>query len=256
MKVPEHSARTVIITGGARRLGAAIAQRLALSGWRVAIHHHQSSAEADAVVRAIGRGAVALRQDLEAADAGARLLAAARTAFGAPVTAIVNNASLFDYDTPPVVTADSLMRHHAINLSAPVMLANALAQQDDLAQGAVVNILDQKLANLNPDFFAYSCSKASLASATAMLAQALGPRIAVNAVAPGLTLPSADQTEEEYAAVARINLLQRPVAADAIAQAVAFLLSARGVQGQTLYVDNGQRLIPRSRDVMFATRGA
>ncbi len=118
-----------------------------------------------------------------------------------------------------------------------------------------MHVLDQKIANLNPDFFAYSCAKIALAGATVMLAQALGPRIAVNAVAPGLTLPSADQTDDEYRTVASINLLRRPVAAEAVADAVTFLLRARGLHGQTLYVDNGQRFLPRARDVMFATRG-
>lgn len=244
-----------IVTGGARRIGALIATRLVAEGWRVVVHHHRSAADAAALVARLGAEAVALDQDLGAPDAADALLLAARSAFAAPVSAIVNNASLFTHDYPPDVDAAAIDRHSAVNLRAPVLLAEALARQDDLARGAVVNILDQKIANLNPDFFAYSCAKIALAGATVMLAQALGPRIAVNAVAPGLTLPSADQSEDEYSAVASINLLQRPVAAEAVADAVAFLLAARGVHGQTLYVDNGQRFLPRARDVMFATRG-
>ncbi|PTS81587.1 short-chain dehydrogenase, partial [Sphingomonas sp. HMWF008] len=145
-------------------------------------------------------------------------------------------------------------RHYAVNLSAPVLLASALAVQDDLAEGAVVNILDQKLANPNPDFFSYSCAKFALGGATTMLAQALGPRIRVNAVSPGLSLPSADQTEAEFAAAAARNLLRRPVDPQDIARAVAFLLEARGVQGQNVFVDCGQRFLPRTRDVMFEDR--
>ena len=244
-----------IVTGGARRIGAVIATRLVAGGWRVAVHHHRSAADAAALVARLGPDAVALDQDLAEPDAAEALLLAARSAFAAPVTAIVNNASLFTHDYPPDVDAAAIDRHHAVNLRAPVLLAEALARQDDLARGAVVNVLDQKIANLNPDFFAYSCAKIALAGATAMLAQALGPRIAVNAVAPGLTLPSADQTDDEYRTVAAINLLRRPVAAEAVADAVAFLLGARGLHGQTLYVDNGQRFLPRARDVMFATRG-
>lgn len=250
------SAPTVIVTGGARRLGATIAHRLARAGWRVAVHYHRAKGEADALASELGRGAAAIGQDLGVADGGDALLLRAREILGGAVTAVVSNASLFDYDTPPEVEADALSRHYAVNLAGPVALANALARQEDLPRGAVVNILDQKVANLNPDFFAYSCSKVALAGATAMLDQALGPRIAVNAVAPGLTLPSLDQTEAEYRAVAAINLLRRPVAADAVADTVAFLLSARGIGGQVVYVDNGQRFLPRPRDVMFATRGA
>ena len=244
-----------IVTGGARRIGAVIAAHLVGSGWRVVVHHHRSAADATALVARLGPEAVALDQDLAEPDAAEALLLAARSAFAAPVTAIVNNASLFTHDYPPDVDAAAIDRHHAVNLRAPVLLAEALARQDDLARGAVVNVLDQKIANLNPDFFAYSCAKIALAGATVMLAQALEPRIAVNAVAPGLTLPSADQTDDEYRTVAAINLLRRPVPAEAVADAVAFLLVARGLHGQTLYVDNGQRFLPRARDVMFATRG-
>ncbi|WP_066652547.1 MULTISPECIES: SDR family NAD(P)-dependent oxidoreductase [Sphingomonas] len=244
-----------IVTGGARRIGAVIARRLIDAGWRVVVHHRASGSEAASLVADLGDDAVAIEQDLAAPDASDVLLEAARAAFAAPVTGLVNNASLFAHDFPPDVDAASIDRHSAVNLRAPVLLAQALARQDDLARGAVVNILDQKVVNLNPDFFAYSCAKIGLAGATVMLAQALGPRIAVNAVAPGLTLPSADQTEDEYRTVAAINLLQRPVDARAVADAVAFLLGARGVHGQTLYVDNGQRFLPRARDVMFATRG-
>ncbi len=113
-----------------------------------------------------------------------------------------------------------------------MLLASALARQD-IARGWVVNLLDQKLANLNPDYFSYTCAKAALAAATPMLAQALGPRIAVNAVAPGLTLPSDDQTDEEFAAVASLNLLGRPVGAERVADAVAYLIGSSGVHGQT-----------------------
>lgn len=244
-----------IVTGGARRIGAVIATRLVADGWWVVVHHHRSAVDAAALVAQLGTDAVALDQDLAAPDAPDALMVSARSAFGAPVSAVVNNASLFAHDYPPDVDATAIDRHTAVNLRAPVLLAEALARQDDLTRGAVVNILDQKIANPNPDFFAYSCAKIALAGATVMLSQALGPRIAVNAVAPGLTLPSADQSEEEYRTVAGINLLQRPVAVETVADAVAFLLQARGVHGQTLYVDNGQRFLPRARDVMFATRG-
>ncbi|BCA58038.1 SDR family oxidoreductase [Sphingomonas sp. HMP6] len=250
--------RTVLVTGAARRLGAVIARHLAGpesagGAWRVAIHHLHSADDAEALSAELP-GSIVLAGDLADAETPVALIAAARAGFDAPLMAVVNSASLFEYDTPPALTAASLQRHHAVNLEAPVLLASALAAQDDLAEGAVVNILDQKLANPNPDFFSYSCAKFALSGATTMLAQALGPRIRVNAVSPGLSLPSADQTEAEFAAAASRNLLRRPVDPQDIARAVAFLLEARGVQGQDLFVDCGQRFVAKTRDVMFEDR--
>jgi NAD(P)-dependent dehydrogenase (short-subunit alcohol dehydrogenase family) len=245
--------RTVLVTGAARRIGATIARELAGQGWRVAIHHHHSAEDADALAADLP-GATVVSGDLADPATPTDLVAASRAAFGAPLVAVVNNASLFDYDTPPRIAAQCLRDHAAVNLQAPVLLGNALAMQDDLAEGAVVHILDQKIANLNPDFFSYSCGKIALAGATTMLAQALGPRIRVNAVSPGLSLPSADQSDAEFVAAASKNLLQRPVDPTDIAHAVAFLLGARGVEGQNIFVDCGQHLLPSARDVMFEGR--
>ncbi|WP_374942493.1 SDR family oxidoreductase [Sphingomonas sp.] len=238
--------RTVLVTGGAKRLGAAIVRQLAAEGHRVVIHHGASGIEAEALAQEVG-AAGTVQGDL--ADPIA-LFDRARDVAG-PIDGLVNSASAFAFDTPPHSDASLAARLYAINCTAPVLLADALARQDDVADGAVVNLLDQKLANLNPDFFAYTCAKAALAAATVMQAQALAPRVRVNAVAPGLTLASADQTAEEFASVASLNLLRRPVGADAVAGAVAYLIGSRGVTGQTLYVDCGQRFLPRGRDVMF-----
>lgn len=245
--------RTVLVTGAARRIGAAIARHLGMRGWRVAVHHHHSPEEAEAVAADLP-GACVLTGDLALPETAARLVADARAAFGGPLGALVNNASLFAYDRPPLAEPAMLREHMAVNLDAPALLASALAAQADLADGAVVNILDQKVANLNPDFFSYSCGKIALGGATAMLAQALGPRIRVNAVSPGLSLPSLDQSEAEFRAVASENLLRSPVDVGAIAEAVAFLLTARGIAGQNVFVDNGQHFLPRDSDVMFQTR--
>ena len=238
------------MTGAARRIGAAIARYLAGQGWRVAVHYHEHAEEAVALAAALP-GAVALPGDLADPATPAALVARARAAVGAPLVGLVNNASLFRFDTPPQVDAALLGEHHAVNLAAPTLLASALALQDDLAEGAVVNLLDQKLANPNPDFFSYSCSRFALGGATTMLAQAVGPRIRVNAVSPGITLPSGNQTEAEFRAVASDNLLRRPVTVEDIVRAVAWLLDARGVAGQNLFVDCGQRFVPSARDVMF-----
>jgi NAD(P)-dependent dehydrogenase (short-subunit alcohol dehydrogenase family) len=251
--VKGEAPRTVIVTGGARRIGAVIARALADDGWRVAIHHHHSELDRE-VLCDLADVAPILTGDLADPATPAALIAGARAAFGGPVGAVVNSASMFAYDRPPLENAESLRAHASANLHAPVLLASQLAAQDDLAAGAVVNILDQKLANLNPDFFSYSCAKAGLAAATVMLAQGLGPRIRVNAVAPGISLPSGDQSEAEFRAVASRNLLRKPVDVGDVARAVAFLLSARGITGQTVFVDNGQRFLPKTRDVMFETR--
>lgn len=243
----------MLVTGASRRIGAVIVRHLAARGWRVAIHHHHSPRDAETLAADL-KGARVVTGDLACAETAPRLIAEIRVVFGAPLVALVNNASLFSYDRPPITEAAALPGHMAVNLDAPVLLASALAAQDDLVAGAVVNILDQKIANLNPDFFSYSCGKIALAGATAMLAQALGPRIRVNAVSPGLSLPSLDQNEAEFRAVASENLLRRPVEVSAIAEAVDFLLTARGIHGQNIFVDNGQHFLPRDSDVMFETR--
>ena len=244
--------RTVLVTGGAKRLGAAIARACAAAGWRVVVHYGASAAEAQALAAELDGASVP--GDLADPDGVAALFARARDAAGGPIAAMVNSASLFAYDRPEALDPALAARLHAINAVTPAMLAAALAAQDDLADGAVVNLLDQKLANPNPDFFSYSLSKYALAGATEMLAQALAPKVRVNAVAPGITLPSGDQSEAEFAAVAADNLLRRPVGAAAVAEAVVYLLGARSVTGQTLYVDCGQRFLRRDGDVMFEGR--
>jgi NAD(P)-dependent dehydrogenase (short-subunit alcohol dehydrogenase family) len=244
--------RTVLVTGGAKRLGAAIARACAAAGWRVVVHYGASAAEAQALAAELGGAAV--HGDLADPVGVAALFARARDVAGGPIAALVNSASLFAYDRPEAIDPALAAQLHAINAVTPAMLAAALAAQDDLADGAVVNLLDQKLANPNPDFFSYSLSKYALAGATEMLAQALAPKVRVNAVAPGITLPSGDQSEAEFAAVAADNLLRRPVGAAAVAEAVVYLLGARSVTGQTLYVDCGQRFLRRDGDVMFEGR--
>ncbi|MEN2785190.1 SDR family oxidoreductase [Sphingomonas qilianensis] len=242
--------RTVLVTGGAKRLGAIIARALAADGQRVVIHYGASRGAAEALAAEIG--AVGVVQGDLADTAGIDdLFARARAVAGGAIDGLVNSASAFDYDTPPALDPALLARLYAIGHSAPVLLASALARQDDVPDAAVVNVLDQKVVNLNPDFFSYTGGKLALAGATVMLAQALGPRVRVNAVAPGLCLPSGDQTDAEFAAVAAENALRRLVDPADVAAAVGFLLGARGITGQTVYVDGGQRLLPRERDVMF-----
>jgi NAD(P)-dependent dehydrogenase (short-subunit alcohol dehydrogenase family) len=249
--------RTMLVTGGAKRLGAAIVRRLAADGHAVVVHQGHSPEEAVALVGEIVAGggrAVTVAGDLSDLGTIGDLFTTARVAIGGPIHGLVNCASRFEFDRPPSVDPVLFAELGAINCGAPVLLASALASQDDVHDGAIVNLLDQKVANLNPDFFSYTCGKIALEGATRMLAQALGPRIRVNAVSPGLTLPSGDQSDEEFAAVASENLLRRPVGAEAVADAVAWLLTAKGVTGQNVFVDCGQRFLRRDGDVMFETR--
>lgn len=244
----------VLVTGAARRVGAAIVRRLASDGHGVVIHYGRSGEDAEALaaeLRAEGRAAWTISCDLADRDAVEALPARVADRAGASVDALVNSASEFVFDRPPNADPALLERLHAVNLAAPVRLACLVAERGGRS---VVNLLDQKVANPNPDFFSYSLSKAGLAAATGMMAASLSPATRVNAVSPGLTLPSDDQTEAEFARAAAKNLLRRPVGAEAVAEAVAFLLTARGITGQNLFVDCGQRFLPRDGDVMFEDR--
>jgi NAD(P)-dependent dehydrogenase (short-subunit alcohol dehydrogenase family) len=245
--------RTVLVTGGARRLGAAIARAAAAAGHRVVIHHGRSRDEAAALAREIGAAGIVGGDLADVAGIG-DLFARARRVAGGAIDGLVNSASLFEFDRPEAIDATLAARLYAVNCTAPLLLAGALAAQGEVSDGAVVNLLDQKVANPNPDFFSYSCAKLALAGATTMLAQAFAPRVRVNAVSPGLTLPSGDQSEAEFAAVARRNLLERPVGAANVAAAVVWLLDAASVTGQNLFVDAGQRFLKRNGDVMFEGR--
>ncbi|WP_174279614.1 SDR family NAD(P)-dependent oxidoreductase, partial [Sphingomonas bacterium] len=185
----------VLVTGGAKRLGAAIARQLAAAGDRVVIHYGRSGDEAGQLADAIG-AAGTVQGDLAALDTLADLWARAGEVAGGPIDGLVNSASEFVFDRPDAPDPALAARLYAVNCTAPVLLAHALAGQG--VDGAVVNLLDQKLANPNPDFFSYSLSKAALAEATTLMAQAFAPRVRVNAVAPGLTLPSGDQGEAAF----------------------------------------------------------
>ena len=243
--------RTVLVTGGAKRLGAAIVRRLAGAGHRVVIHYGRSGAEAATLAEQVG-AAGTVGGDLAETDALHDLFARAVDVAGGPIDALVNSASEFAFDRPAAVDRALAARLYAVNCTAPVMLAGALAGQE--VDGVVVNLLDQKLANPNPDFFSYTLAKTALEGATVLMAQAFAPRVRVNAVSPGLTLASGDQSVGEFDRTARQNLLKRPVGAESVADAVAWLIAAESVTGQNLFVDCGQRFVKRDSDVMFEGR--
>lgn len=251
------NSKVALVTGAARRIGRSIALALAQRGWDVVVHYGQSADEATATVRdieALGRRAAALRCDLADEQAVNRLLGEASAALG-PVSCVVNNASLFEGDTAADFSFASLDRHMHANLAAPVILARALhATTPDGAQSVVINLLDQKLFNLNPDFLSYTLSKAGLQTATTVLAQALAPKVRVVGVAPGLTLVSGNQTEEGFAKAHRMTPLGRASTPEDVASAVCFAAENQSMTGTTLLVDGGQHLIPLQRDVMFVAK--
>jgi NAD(P)-dependent dehydrogenase (short-subunit alcohol dehydrogenase family) len=249
--------RVALVTGAGRRLGRAIALGMAHAGWDVAVHYRASEAEAKAVVAeilALGRRAVALHCELADETAVRELVPRAVAALGA-VHCVVNSASLFDYDSAEDFSMAKLDAHMRANVGAPLLLAQALhAATPEGAQAAVINLLDQKLYNLNPDFLSYTLSKAALHTATTMLAQQLAPKLRVVGVAPGLTMVSGDQTEAGFANAHQQTPLGRSSTPQDIVDAVLYAASARAVTGTTLLVDGGQHLLPLSRDVMFLAK--
>jgi NAD(P)-dependent dehydrogenase (short-subunit alcohol dehydrogenase family) len=249
------SQKVALVTGAAKRIGRAIALEMARQGWDVAVHYGRSAAEAESTVReiaALGRRAAAVQCDLADEAAVRQLPARASTALGARIDCVVNNASLFDYDDAAGFSTAKLDAHMHANVAAPVLLAQALhAMTPEGAQAVVVNLLDQKLFNLNPDFLSYTLSKAALHSATVMLAQALAPKVRVAGVAPGITMVSGNQTEAGFEKAHAVTPLGRSSTPDDIAKAVCYVASAPAVTGTTLVVDGGQHLVPLSRDVMF-----
>jgi NAD(P)-dependent dehydrogenase (short-subunit alcohol dehydrogenase family) len=244
-----------LVTGGGARLGAAMVRRLASDGWAVAIHYHHSAKDAEALAQEIKAGggrAVTLAGDLASPADFADLFGRANAALGF-CSLLVNNASAFEYDDIGNVTRANLEKLFAVNLHAPVLLARDFAAQlRGGARGLIVNVLDQKVFNLNPDFLSYTMTKSALESATRLLAQAMAPRVRVCGLAPGLTLRSGEQTAEGFAAAhAKTPLGMGSTPAD-IAEALSFLVKVPSITGTTIVVDGGQHLQPRTHDIMFS----
>jgi NAD(P)-dependent dehydrogenase (short-subunit alcohol dehydrogenase family) len=244
--------RVVLVTGAGKRLGREIALALAAQGWDVAVHCRSSREEAEATtqaIRALGRRAAVLVADL-ADEAACRALVPDAIGFFGQLDAVVNSASTFEYDNAASFSYAMLERHLRANTAPAIVLAQLLAEHlvAREAEGAVVNLLDQKLWNPNPDFLSYTLSKAALEAATTLLALALAPRVRVVGVAPGLTLSSEWLQGEQFQQVHKLSPLGRSSTPEDVASTVVFALANRSITGTTLLVDGGQHLQRFERD--------
>jgi NAD(P)-dependent dehydrogenase (short-subunit alcohol dehydrogenase family) len=241
----------VLITGASQRIGRVLALDFGRRGWSVAVHYRASRGPADVLVaelQAMGVKAAALAGDLADHAAVAALVPACIATIGPPAC-LINNASEFQFDDLAQLTPDSWSRHIDVNLRAPVFLAQAFAAALPAGQnGTVINIIDQRVWRPTPEFFSYTLSKQGLWDATRLLAQALAPRIRVNAIGPGPVLKSIHQTEADFAREAAATPLGRATSPDEIAAAVRFILDAPAMTGQMIALDGGQHLSWRPDD--------
>lgn len=252
-----------LVTGGAKRLGREMALYLAARGYDVVVHYASSQAAADEVVaeiQALGRKAQALRADLLIEAEVKDLLPAAAAALGGPIICLINNASIFEYDNLETATRASWDRHMESNLRAPFVLSQALATQlpnaqpdakgEPLAQGLIVNMIDQRVRKLTPEFTSYTIAKMGLWTLTQTAAQALAPHVRVNAIGPGPTLKGARQSTEHFQKQRKNTVLTRGANPSDITAALGYFMDAPAVTGQLLCVDGGQHLGWKTPDIL------
>ncbi|MFC6688840.1 SDR family oxidoreductase [Jhaorihella thermophila] len=252
-----------LVTGAGARLGRAMAEYLAGRGFDVAVHYATSAKGAEETVRSIrniGQHAVALQADLLDEKQTQALLPAAAEALGGPITCLVNNASVFEYDNIQTATRESWDRHMESNLRAPFVLTQAMAAQglapesdefsEPLASGLVVNMIDQRVRKLTPEFMSYTIAKMGLWALTRTAAQALAPAIRVNAIGPGPTLRGHRQSEAHFAAQRSGTITGRGAHPSDVTAALGYFLDAPAVTGQLLCVDGGQHLAWATPDVV------
>lgn len=234
-----------LVTGAAKRIGREIAIALAADGWTVGIHHRSSAEDADALCRDLtdaGHAAYTVAADLDD-DAGIDRLATAAVTAGGPITCLVNNASVFEHDSLETLSRQSWDTHMNVNLWAPVRLSQAMADGlPDGQTGNIINIADQRVVNIPPGFLSYTISKAGMWAMTQNLALALAPRVRVNAIGPGPTLPSPRQSQEQFDRQAARVPLGHGAPAGEIADGVRYILAATSLTGQMLALDGGQHL--------------
>ncbi len=243
-----------LVTGAARRIGAGITRALASHGWTVIAHYNNSADEVEALASELGHSLKPLQADLASDAALSGLVSAAAKLAGEPLRLLVNNASLFEADHADTLDAARWDRHMQVNLKAPTFLARDFAQQMPAqgATGLIVNLLDQKLWNLNPDFFSYTISKVGLRGVTEMMARALAPRVRVCGIAPGIVLPSTYQSQQHFGQVRDLNPLGQGTTVEDICRTLLFLIDSPVITGQTILVDGGQHFSGQSRDVLYA----
>lgn len=252
-----------LVTGAGKRLGRAMALYLARRGYDVAVHYATSGAEAGAVVAeitALGRRAVALQADLLIEAQTGTLVARAAQALGGPLTVLVNNASIFEYDTLGTATRESWDRHLESNLRAPVVLTQAFSAQapaadldaagEPRAQALVINMIDQRVRKLTPEFMSYTIAKMGLWAFTRTAAQALAPQVRVNAIGPGPTLRGERQSPEHFTRQRAATVLGRGAHPEDVTAALGFFLDSPAVTGQLICVDGGQHLAWRTPDIL------
>ncbi len=255
--------KRALVTGAGKRLGRAMALYLADRGFDVAVHYASSEDAANEVVaqiKSMGRNAVALQANLLEIDEMEGLLPAAVDALGGPITCLVNNASIFEYDTLSSATRDNWDRHMNSNLRAPFVLSQAMAAQglqaevdetgEQIATGLIVNMLDQRVRKLTPEFMTYTLAKMGLWAMTQTTAQALAPMVRVNAIGPGPTLKGSRQSQAHFDGQRAATILKRGANASDIIAALGYFLDAPGVTGQLLCVDGGQHLGWKTPDVL------
>jgi NAD(P)-dependent dehydrogenase (short-subunit alcohol dehydrogenase family) len=245
-----EGARTAIVTGGAKRIGAALCRALAADGWHLLIHCRRSIGEAEALAGELGNAAV-VRAELESPDSAAAVMAALDGL--PPARLLVNNASRFEFDSADDFTVESWEAHFAANLRAPALLSRAFAARAE-GGGLIVNLLDSKLASPNPDFSSYTLSKFGLAGLTELCARAWAERgIRVCGIAPSVTRVSGAQ--RNFESVHGLNPLGRGVRVEEIVAALRFIVATPSLTGQTITLDGGQRFLALPRDVQFLEPG-
>ncbi|WP_114639328.1 SDR family oxidoreductase [Polynucleobacter necessarius] len=265
---PSLQEKAVLVTGAAKRLGRDMALQFARQGWNVAIHYGRSeeaALETLAQIQALGVRSQAFRANLADEEAVQELFSAVTKEFN--LECLVNSASIFEYDrasSQDPLIATNLQKHMQVNLTAPMLLSqlmftylknkrNVTAKDGLEIVPSVIQLLDQKLINPNPDYLSYTLSKAALASSVELLAMDFAPYLRVVGLAPGISLPSGDQTNDGFSKAHQMTPLGKSSTPDDIAKAAVFLAESSAITGTTLYVDGGQHLLPSSRDVMFKT---
>lgn len=245
--------KVALVTGAAKRIGKAISEDLAAHGWSVGIHANTSRAEAEetvAAIRAAGGHAQALFADLAKTASLALLVEATQAAFGTPVSLLVNNASLFQKDEIETLEPELFEAHHAVHVRAPCFLAQAMVERlpNGLA-GNIVNMIDQRVLKPTPQFFSYALSKSALWAATRTMAQALAPRVRVNAIGPGPTLANSRQTPEDFEFQTQNLLLRQGPELEEFGRTIRFLVETPSITGQMIALDGGQHLAWQTPDV-------